>query len=266
MYDINDIPDRPICDHDDLIDHAWPTVPTLKAVKDHWKRLPKEDRRRSTLRYYALCTYADSLFGRIIDKIDKIGQAENTLFVFTSDHGEMLGDRNHRFSKCCLYDGSVRVPLFFAGAGVPEYLKGSVDDKPAELIDILPTLMEAAGVEEDFCLPGVNLLSNRRKPGTFSEYHGQGYEDRQYAPAWMWRTDKFKLILHFPCDAKEAVDNFDNAVGELYDLQNDPLEVNNLYDDIKYQQIKDKLIRQLLLNTMSVSCRFPFPYSTMPFK
>lgn len=266
MYDISEIEDRPIADIENQNDHAWPTVPTLQAVQDHWQQMSPDERRKTTLRYYALCTYVDWLFGKVIDKIDQIGKTEDTLFVFTSDHGEMLGDRNHRFSKCCLYEGSVRVPLFFTGAGVDKSLVGKVDNTPVEHVDILPTLMEAAGIEPDFRLPGINLLSSQRKPGSFSEYHGQGYEQRQYGPAWMWRNEKYKLIMYFPCDATDAIDNFENATGQLYDLEKDPIEVNNLYDDENYRDVREKMMREMLLNTMIAGSKFPFPYSNMKFE
>ncbi|MBL8027910.1 MAG: sulfatase-like hydrolase/transferase, partial [Fibrobacteres bacterium] len=128
MYDINDFDDNP------------PPIPipdghrkTPDGVdgwgyyEDRWPQMTPEERRRSKLRYAALCTYVDDMFGKVIDKLREIGELDNTFIIFTADHGDMLGDRS-RVSKYCLYDGSVRVPMIIAGPGVTA--EGKVDSRP----------------------------------------------------------------------------------------------------------------------------------------
>ena len=137
LYDIGRIPDRPL--------PPWTAYPEEHVGQDRrareWMEKTPLERRRTTLRYWALCSYVDDLFGRVLRKLDEMGERENTFVLFASDHGEMLGDRQHRFSKYCLYEGSVRVPLIVAGAGVPEERRGAVDARAAELVDVLPTLL-----------------------------------------------------------------------------------------------------------------------------
>ncbi|MEX2389722.1 MAG: sulfatase-like hydrolase/transferase, partial [Phycisphaeraceae bacterium] len=93
--------------------------------------------------YAAACEGIDEWVGRIMDKVAQRGELENTVVVFSSDHGEMLGDHG-RFLKNVPQEGSVHVPLIIAGPGIQ---KGAVSDALVELIDISATLLEAAGLE-----------------------------------------------------------------------------------------------------------------------
>ena len=111
--------------------------------------------------------------------------------------GEMLGDR-HRYSKYCLYDASVRGPMILAGSGVPEELHGTTDDRHAELVDVLPTLLSAAGEATPLEFPSVSLLSDPVRAAGFAEMHGMGYEPDQRVPAYMWRTRDWKLVSYLP--------------------------------------------------------------------
>ncbi len=158
-------------------------------MEDRWPNMTAEQRRRSRLRYAALCSYVDSLFGQVIDKLQSIGELDNTFILFTSDHGDMLGDRG-RVSKYCLYEGSVRVPMILAGPRANR--SGTVDERPAELVDVVPTLLDVAGVQIPETLPGFSLLSDFSRRGSFAEMHGRGYEEYQRAPAVMWRTAEYK--------------------------------------------------------------------------
>ena len=95
------------------------------------------------------------------------GLLDNALIIFTSDHGDMMGERDHRFSKYCLYDGSVRVPMVLSGNLIPAEKKGTVDSRPAELVDWIPTICDAAGIEFllnaliiGFIRPCVKILQN----------------------------------------------------------------------------------------------------------
>ncbi len=255
-YNLDDIPDS-ACP-------PWETEPEGHAAPDRrtaeWIHLTSEQRRRSTLRYFALCTYVDELFGQVLDRLRDDGVLDNSLIVFTSDHGEMLGDRGFRFSKYCMYEGSVRVPIILAGSVVEAGRRGTVDSRPAELIDILPTLLDAAGIEQPPTLPGLSLLGSATREGSFCEMHGSGYEIAEtdlgknwlsgtfvlQAPTLMWRTPEWKLILHTPGPASSVLDNQTECLGELYDLRNDPMEWTNRYNDPNCEAIREALTHRLL--------------------
>jgi len=248
LYDLDDFPDNP---------------PPEGAIDDHiggklttrWPEMTPDQRRRSRLRYAALCSYVDSLFGQVLDRLRATGELDNTFILFTSDHGEMLGDRG-RVSKYCLYEGSVRVPMILAGPGVGR--AGETDRRHAELVDVLPTLLEVAGVEPSDQLAGVSLLSGATRNGSFAEMHGRGYEQYQQAPAVMYRTHEWKLILSQPGHLGEALGRFDLARGELYNLRDDPLELTNLYADPRAAEARESLTRMLMMHVMSALGRFPF--------
>ncbi len=218
----------------------------------------EEEKRRSILRYYAACTLVDDMFGRLIRKLEQTGELENTTILFTSDHGEMLGERI-RFSKYCLYEGSVRVPLILAGRSVEG--RGVVDDRCADLVDIAPTLIEVAGGEPDPRLVGYSLLQPSRRRGSLAELHGSGYHEHEKAPAVMWRTPEWKLILYLPGEFRDLDNRLEEYQGELFHLKEDPKELHNLYEDPAYFHVREHLTRQLLLHMAVSWSRFPRPYS-----
>lgn len=254
-YDIDDIPDQKVADDFDTLSEHW-SFPN-QNIQEAWAQKSPHERRLTTLRYYALCTYVDTLFGKVLTQLEAMGELENTLIVYCSDHGDMLGERNHRFSKYCLYEGSMRVPLILAGAGIPESLRGTVDNQPAELVDILPTLLNMIEEPVPPELPGVSLVGSQRKSGSLCEFHGSGYEKVQHGPAYAWRTPEWKLILHLDMQARDAISRTDEAQGELYHLTDDPLELNNLYESDEYLKIREQLTRELLMNVMVNQARYP---------
>jgi arylsulfatase A-like enzyme len=231
LYDVRDMPDMPAPPWSQEPDTHLAATDRLSANharrhaawREAFSRMTPDERRRTVLRYYANCSWLEHYFGEALTRLEKLGRLQNALIVFTSDHGEMLGERNFRFTKYCLYDSSVRVPLILSGTAVPAALRGTVDTRSAELVDIVPTLMAAAGAKMDSELPGLDLLSDRRRTGAFCECHEAG------APAYMWRTQEWKLILFFDRPLAEARTAVNLAKGELYDLRRDPNEWNNLY-------------------------------------
>jgi arylsulfatase len=175
----------------------------------------------------------------------------------------MLGERR-RFSKYCLYEGSVRVPLILAGPDTPSRLRGTVDDRPAELVDVLPTLLSVAGVPTQPEFPGKSLLAEPARAGSFSEMHGTGYEEVQQAPAYMWRTRDWKLITYLPGDAADAGRRVGEVMGELYDLRADPLEVENLFEDPGHLSVRERLSGELLMHLASAWARHPWQAAKPP--
>ena len=209
------------------------------------------EKRRTTLRYYANCSWLDDYFGQALDKLEKLGRLKNALIIFTSDHGEMLGERNYHFTKYCLYDSSIRVPIILSGSVVPENLHGTIDDRPAELVDLYPTIMKAAGTTQELDSPGLDLLGDQKHTGSFCELHDSG------SPAYMWRTGQWKLILFTDMPLAEAKLSPGNVKGELYDLIKDPHEWNNLYYRKKNRAIVEKLKTELFMHLACTWAGFP---------
>lgn len=260
LYDINDIrlPQAPV--PIGALDDHYIQPRNVEEWRAWREDFSEEEQKRSILRYYAACSFVDDMFGRVLDKLDAMGELENTLIVFTSDHGESLGDR-YRFSKYSLYEASVRVPLIVAGAGVSAEKRGTVDGRCCGLIDILPTFLAAVGLPVDPRMAGYNLLAPPATVGAFSELHGSGYHETEKAPAVMWRTPEWKLILYLPGEFRQLDGRLDEFKGELYRLLEDPMECHNLYQDPDCFKIREQMTRHLLLHMTIAWSRFPRPYS-----
>jgi arylsulfatase A-like enzyme len=112
---------------------------------------------------------------------------------------------------------------------------------------------EAPGPE----LPGYSLLEPPRRVGGFAEMHGGGYQPLQAAPTYLWRTCDWKLILHLPGAITDASLRLANVQGELYDLQNDPHEWANLYDDPQHLATRERLTRDMLMHLAVAWAKYP---------
>ena len=178
-------------------------------------------RRRAISAYYALCTMMDGHVGAICATLEETGLAETTSVIYTSDHGEALGERSH-WGKSNLYGECTQVPLVMAG---PAVAAGATCDTPVNLIDLAPTFLSAFGLAETG-LRGRSLFEIAGAPpdparASFSEYHAVG------APsgAFMLRKGRWK---------------YHEYVGygfELFDLASDPDERINRADDPSCSEI-----------------------------
>ncbi|NOR73598.1 MAG: sulfatase-like hydrolase/transferase [Draconibacterium sp.] len=209
---------------------------------EFWEKASEQQWRHMTMRYYANCTWIDDMFGRTMEALKQKGLLENAIIIYVSDHGEMLGERYYRFNKYCLYESSVRVPMIFAGSALPEEFQGKTDKRPAELTDVYPTILKAAGINVTYKLPGINLLSDETRAANFCGLH-----ERKDEAAFMWRTEKYKLILVM--NKKENTGEYDMPDiigGEFYDLKADPREWNNLYSTKEIEEQQNKMSAELI--------------------
>ncbi|MFD2661124.1 sulfatase family protein [Paenibacillus thailandensis] len=266
LEQIPDIPQPPWLDEPDTHLFASDAIHEqslahYREKREVWERMSAEERKRTTLRYWANCSWLDHYFGRALDKLEKLGRLDYALIVFVSDHGEMLGERRYRFTKYNLYDSSVRVPLILAGSVIPKEKRGTIDDRPAELADLVPTLAKAGGLPENPMLPGSDLLGPAVKRGSFCEFHGKGGSAPHSGPAYMWRTKEWKLILYIEGTIREAAARVGEARGELYHLTEDPNEWTNLYGQPAYAEIRERLKTELLMHLACSWAKGPFFYS-----
>lgn len=191
--------------------------------------------------YYAMVSLVDAEVGRILDTLERQGLAEDTVVIFTSDHGEMLGDHQLLLKGPMMFDCSVRVPLLVRWPGqVPA---GTVRDEPVEWIDLAPTVLEATGVEGLPRAQGRSLLDlatggddETRKDWVLSEYRNSGSPYDPGVHTTMLRTPDWKIVVHHgaPATARERD-------GELYDLRDDPDELRNLWDVSDAGEVRHRL-------------------------
>ena len=190
--------------------------------------------------YYAMIALIDDQLARIIQRLDETGQRENTIIIFTSDHGESLGDHGLLLKGCRFYDGLVRVPLIFNCPGTIE--SGVRSEALVELLDMSATILDFAGIERPDYFQGDTLrpiLSGEATPDHHRESVRSEYFDAldkafckgNASFATMYRTRRYKLVVYHR-----------NNLGELFDLEKDPHEFENLWDDPATTEIKNQLI------------------------
>lgn len=167
--------------------------------------------RRARRAYYAMIDYADGLIGGVLAALRESGEWERTAVVATSDHGDMLGERGLWF-KMTFHERAVRVPLILEAPWLPPRRV----PEPVSLVDLLPTLMELAGVDAKpvDALDGTSLLGPRGE-AVHGEYMAEGTTE----PMFMIRRGRFKYIA---CEGDPP---------QLFDLSHDPLELDNLAPD-----------------------------------
>lgn len=168
--------------------------------------------------YYAFVKEIDVWVGKILDKVDDLGLAEDTLIIFTSDHGEMLGAHGMR-EKNVFYEESVRIPLLMRFPG--RIRAGSVVDAPVSQINLYSTIQDYLGSEKhesdgETLRRFIEKQSKEKDPYAVSEWNWRG----PVQPNLMVRTREWKYFIPNTADSK--------VMNVLYDLKNDPLEMNNL--------------------------------------
>jgi len=182
--------------------------------------------------YYASVSYMDAQVGRVLNALDELGLADNTIVVFTSDHGYLLG-HHHKYQKQHLFEEATRVP-FIVSVPWMKNQHGKATRQITELIDLYPTLAELAGLQAPDGLQGNSMLpllndplsSDWKKDVAFTISRSGGESIRTY----QWRFTQW---------------GFGAAGMELYDLKNDPGEFTNLADNPEYAGELERLQRQL---------------------
>lgn len=180
------------------------------------QRLSEQTLRRVLAYYYATISHIDHHTGRLLDLLRRKGLYENTLIIFTADHGEYMGFHHMILKGGYLYDPLVRVPLLVKFPA--NRRAGEVSDAPVNNIDLAPTILRQAGVEPAPAMKGVDLSEDSAgHPYIFAEDR----QGRQY----MARSQTQKLLLSRT--PEESL---------FFDLQRDPLETTNLFDDPAYRE------------------------------
>lgn len=201
-----------------------------------------EDFREYLRAYYYYLSLADKEIGIILDALQKKGYTqENTLLVFTSDHGDSMAARGHVTKQVSLYEETTRVPLIFKGPGVQPGKQEGI----ASLLDLFPTLCGWAGITSPEGLRGVDLspaVLGEAMPVrdcVVSEWHTEwGYT---VSPGRMVRTERYKYTRYI-----------EDGGEELFDLAQDPLEQKNLVNDSDSTAILSNM-RSLLKQHMTLT-------------
>jgi arylsulfatase A-like enzyme len=236
-----------------------------------------DDHRLVRAAYWAMCDLIDDQIGRLFDALERTGQFEDTLVVFMSDHGEMLGDHGFYLKGPFFYEPAIRVPLIVSWPG--HVREGQTSNALVELTDLAPTLLDAAGLDHHAGMQGDSLwpiLTGRADPDehredVYCEYYHALERPRFYDAMqehgidsefhrWFERSDvkpefhdeffenESRLLPYATMvrtDRYKLVHVHSLDTGELYDLHEDPDESNNLYDDTGYQSVKLDMFERL---------------------
>lgn len=198
-----------------------------------------EERRLTKAAYYAMIEQVDTAVGAMLDALEESGQAENTIVIFMSDHGEMLGDHGIFLKGPYFYDCQTRVPLILRW---PQRFKAGLKvDALVELTDLAPTLLAAAGIPAEPGMQGRSLLPLLR--GQAVEHRDEVYCEYLDAQALYEippvcssvRTQTHKVAYY------EGL-----KTGELYDLARDPAETNNLWSSVHHADVREEMMQRLV--------------------
>ena len=188
--------------------------------------------------YYAMIKLIDDQVGRILAALDASGQLDNTIVIFTSDHGETLGDHGLIQKGCRFYEGLVRVPLIWSWPGT--FAADVRSPALVELTDIAPTLLEVCGLSIPDFMTGRSLLPillGEQSSARHRDFVRSEYIDALDLPdgtvATMHFDGRYKLVCYH-----------NHGLGELYDLEQDPQELADLWDDPARQALKGELLQR----------------------
>ncbi|MAI59306.1 MAG: hypothetical protein CML56_10115 [Rhodobacteraceae bacterium] len=211
-----------------------PVLKNLRLSCDYEAAFSKEDKQIAIASYYGLCSFVDDMVGKIITKLHDTGLDKNTIVIFSSDHGECLGDRGF-WTKMVMYEEAACVPLIMAGPDIGTH----EEQTPVSLIDLYPTILNVIGLEHltDEAVHAKSLFETINQPDTerpiLSEFHDYGAQTGMF----MLRHKDWKLI-HYP-----------GFEPQLFNLKTDAEEEHNLANKSEYAVKLNELMS--LLKTIS---------------
>jgi len=180
-----------------------------------------QDVKRALSGYFGLVSLLDEHIGKVLGALEEAGLADETVVMYTSDHGDNLGARG-LWGKSTLYEEAAGVPFILTGPGIPA---GRRIDTPVSHVDAFPTILEIAGVPVPAGYPGVSLVAIAKgaKPErtVLSEYHGMGSSTGAFAV----RVGKWKYV------------HYVKYAPQLFDLERDPDEIHDLAGDPAYSDV-----------------------------
>ncbi len=201
--------------------------------------MSERDHRLVRAAYYAMCDLIDAQVGRMVAALEATGQRDNTIVVFMSDHGELLGDHGVYLKGPFFYEPSVRVPLVFS---LPGRIQQQSVAGLVELVDVAPTLLDAVGLPRHPGMQGRSLWrgiaggeARSEREDVYCEYYNAmpWHRDPHTPQTTMVRTATHKVVL-----------SHGDPLGELYDLVEDPNETRNLWDDPSAVAVKMQMLQR----------------------
>ncbi|SHH57009.1 Arylsulfatase A [Clostridium grantii DSM 8605] len=220
--------------------------------------LNEEDYRKCKASYYGLVTHVDDRVGQVIDKLKSLDLYEDSLIIFTSDHGSMLGEHGYVEKWGHMYEQVMKTPLLIKFP--KNKYKGKRMDSFVESIDVMPTILDILKLDIPNSVQGKSLMpyiedkSESHKNEVYAQYYCGALQNES---ALMVKDAKWKFTYYpegnvienkLMNDHRMKMTGFfdgEEVFGELYDIINDPEEINNLFDNSSYQEIKQTYMNKL---------------------
>jgi arylsulfatase A-like enzyme len=282
LDDIDDI-SLPSTTTDDLEEKPIFQQHPPSAERFPYDEMTERDHRLVRAAYFAMVDLIDDQIGEILDTLESMDQTRDTVIIFMSDHGEMLGDHGIYLKGPYFYEPAIRVPLIFSST---ERFSDGVDiDSPVELVDIAPTILDLADIDVPSHMHGTSLrpvLDGERSDPVdktiYCEYYHalereQFYGKLQQEEYWGQENSlntRFaetfadadiyppfhqddgsmdELVLPYStmvCDENyKLIKHHSISTGELYDLEDDPEEIDNKWHDESYAAVKSDLLNEM---------------------
>lgn len=226
------------------------------GTRDRWTHLPQaitaQEAREAIALTYGMIARIDDAIGRIVARLEQLDLAKDTVVVFCSDHGDLLGDHQLMLKGPLHYRGLIRTPFLWADTAGP---RGTVVDGLCSAIDFAPSVLARAGIQAFYGIQGQSLL-----PAMHGADVGRD--------AVLIEEDPQRSFMGFaePPRARTAVTKtaritlYERAgTGELYDLAADPHEMQNLWDDSLHSKLKSAMLETLAREMTRYSDRTPLP-------
>ncbi len=212
----------------------------------------EEEVRKITALTYAAISYVDAVMGQILAFLDKSGLSENTIVLFSSDHGDLMGDHGLLFKGPCPFNGVLQLPLIWKVPGLTK--PGTVSDSLVSSIDIPKTILNLLGIRERHHPPdmqGVDITPILNNPEEKLRDCCFIENDEEIGPLNSRLrhliTEDYKLTVY------ESLPGF----GDIYDRKNDPHELNNLWHDRNFRDKRFELVDKLLHENLKAQSRWP---------
>ncbi len=243
LYDINDI-ELPANFYDDM-----EKTPNLYQRTRNAFRLTEEEHKESIRHYLAFCSYEDSLFGKVLDTLEEKNMMENTIVIYTSDHGDYVGAHGLWAKGLPCYREAYNICSIIGGAGI---VNGNRQESAMiSITDFAPTILELAGVLNENHVTGKSIVPflKGESPSEWREYlftqtNGNelfGIQRSVFSKQWKFVYNGF---------------DFD----QLFDLTNDPLEMVNVVDVLDYQEVLKQMWKELWKFTKATKDMTTSPY------
>jgi uncharacterized sulfatase len=202
----------------------------IHGYQSHVK-LPAEERKKLVATYYGMISCMDKYIGRILDKLDELGLADNTVVVFTTDHGHFFGQHGLQFKGGFHYEDLIKLPFIVRYPGhVPA---GRTSTAIQSLVDLAPTFLSLAGIPIPHHMTGIDQSEVWK--GTKSSVRDHAIVEFRHEPTTIHQktyvNERYKLTVYY-----------NQTYGELFDLQEDPGEIHNLWDEPEYAELKSELL------------------------